>query len=207
MKNRDYKQFGVGEYYHVYNRGNEKKDIFLDESDYEFFLLKLKQNLFPNEFKNHRTPPMPDKSFSLISYCLMPNHFHLLVKQNRNIPVTKLLARVCTSYVMYFNKKYKRIGGLFQDQYKMVLVDDNNYLVWLSAYIHQNPKVAGLTEELKDYQWSSYREYINGHTVICDTEVISSQFKSIQQYTDFVDESFEVIKSKKEIKHLLLDTG
>lgn len=207
MKNRDYKQFGAGEYYHVYNRGNEKKNIFLDESDYEFFILKLKQNLFPDEFKNHRTPPIPNGSFSMISYCLMPNHFHLLIRQNSNVPITKLLTRVCTSYVMYFNKKYKRIGGLFQDQYKMVLVDDNEYLVWLSAYIHQNPKVAGLTKELKDYRWSSYREYMSGHTSLCDIEVISNQFKSTEQYADFTEESFEIIKSKKDLEHLLLDTG
>lgn len=212
MLNRDYKNFGPGEYSHVYNRGNEKKDIFLDDDDYSFFLYRLEQNLFPDRTHKHRTAPLPAGSFTLISYCLMPNHFHLLIRQNSDIPVTKLILRVCTSYSMYFNKKYGRVGHLFQDRYKLASVDTNDYLLWLTAYIHQNPKVGGLVEVLSDYKWSSYSEYISGNNFLCDDKIILSQFERSQlnsskpvDYKKFVDSSYEIIKQRKDIHDLLLD--
>lgn len=117
MKNRDYKQFGAGEYYHVYNRGNGKQNIFLDNDDFSFFLWRLRQNLFPSAEDGGRRVQLPADSFSLISYCLMPNHFHFLIKQNSDIPTSKLLLKICTSYSIYFNKKYNRFGHVFQDQF------------------------------------------------------------------------------------------
>lgn len=111
MGNRDYKNFGAGEYYHIYNRGNGKQDIFLSQDDFNFFILKLNQNLFPIIYKQRyfRSPPLPENCFSLICYCLMPNHFHLLIRQNKEITTSKLILRVCTSYSKYFNKKYDKV--------------------------------------------------------------------------------------------------
>ncbi len=215
MRNRDYKLFGPGEYFHIYNRGNGKQNIFLENEDFQFFLLRLRQNLFPNEElgQKTRTKVLPAGSFSLISYCLMPNHFHFLLRQDGEIPTTKLLLKVCTSYSIYFNKKYNKVGHVFQDQYKQVSVDDNQYLLWLSAYIHQNPKVGGLTENLGDYYWSSYPEYIGKYGGICDKEIILSQFSNqsgddktgARSYESFVESSYKIIKEKKELEHLLLD--
>ena len=206
MNNRDYKQWAAGNYYHIYNRGNGKQDIFLDNQDYNFFLMRLRQNLFPKEDYNFRTPPLPENSFSLISYCLMPNHFHFLLRQNENVQITKLISRLCTSYSKYFNKKHGRVGHVFQDKFKQSLVDDNKYLVWLSAYIHQNPKVAGLVKNMDDYKWSSYSEFIGSKTdTMCDRKIILSQFNSQKLFKEFTEDSFLVTKMRKEGEHLLLD--
>ena len=206
---RDYKQSGAGEYFHLYNRGNGRGNVFIDEEDFKFFTLKLNQNLYPELFKPKRlySKPLPSNSFSLISYCLMPNHFHFLIRQNMEIPTSKLILKVCTSYSKFFSKKYDKPGHLFQDQFKQVLVDDNSYLLWLSAYIHQNPKVAGLVSDNVDYKWSSYASYLNLNSdlIKCDSGVILDQFKEPKDYLEFMKDSYDTIKSKKDIEHLLLD--
>jgi putative transposase len=157
MNTRDYKQYGKGEYYHIYNRGNLKADIFLDDEDYKSFLFRLQRNLFPEEdFSKIRTQKLPANCFSLVAYCLMPNHYHLLIRQNTDLPTSKLITKICTSYAKYFNKKYDRVGHLFQDKFRQALVDNDSYLLWLSAYIHQNPAVARLVDKPEMYPWSSY---------------------------------------------------
>lgn len=136
----------------------------------------------------------------------MPNHFHLLVRQDGAIPTSKLISKVCTSYSKYLNKKYDRVGHVFQDQFKQVLVEDNDYLVWLSAYIHVNPKTAGLVEKLADYKWSSYPNFIKPRfDYLCDPRIILDQFKNIEEFEKFVEDSCKIIKKKKELEHLLLD--
>ena len=207
---RDYKQFGIGEYFHVYNRGNGKNKVFLDKEDYKFFILRLNQNLFPDIYKTKYSysTPLPKNSFSMICYCLMPNHFHFLIKQNRDIPISKLMLKVCTSYSKYFNKKYDSVGHIFQDQFKQVWVDDNSYLVWLSAYIHENPGVAGLVSNSSDYNWSSYSDFVglNRGPIKCNREIILEQFANPKDYYDFVDSSAEIIKERKDLESFLLDS-
>lgn len=159
--------------YHVYNRGVEKRDIFLDEQDYAVFLHLLKYYLSPTslnntnpwiEFQNFKVArPRPldniETEVELIAFCLMPNHFHLLVKQLTIDGVTKLLRRIATTYAIYFNKRYNRIGYLFQGPYKAALIETDNYLLHVSRYIHQNP--APLTRRnLVSYPYSSYKYYI-----------------------------------------------
>lgn len=208
MKYRDYKESGPGEYFHIFNRGNEKTNIFLDKDDFSFFLLRLRQNLQPSdkEKKICRNRFLPQGSFSLVCYCLMPNHFHLLLRQNRDLRTGTLLSRICTSYASYFNKKYQRIGHLFQDKFKQVIIDNNEYLVWVSAYIHQNPKVAGIVKTPEDYPWSSYPGFIGtDKNFLCDNKVILDQFGDRKEYKKFVDSSHNTIKDKKEVEELLLD--
>lgn len=206
MNYRDYKQFGQGEYYHIYNRGNARADTFLDDQDYNFFLLRLKQNLLPELNSKLRIQLLPANSFSLICYCLMPNHFHLLIRQNREITPAKLLLKVCTSYSKYFNKKYGKVGHVFQDRYKQANIYDNEYLLWLSFYIHQNPKVSNLVRSLEDYEWSSYKSFIDlKYSSFCEKDVILSQFKSVEDYRHSLESSYELIKSKKGLENLTLD--
>ncbi len=206
MANRDYKDSVPGAYFHIYNRGNKKEDIFLDESDFRFFILRLKQYLFPDLKNKLRVNPLPKDSFSLISYCLMPNHFHLILRQNLDIPTSKLLLRVCTSYSKYFNKKYDKVGHIFQDQFKQIMIDNDNYLKWLSCYIHQNPKVAGIVKNIEQYKWSSYNNFI-GKDInnICDREIILSYFKNNKEFKDFTESSYEIISNKIEGIGLTLD--
>lgn len=212
MNSRDYKQSVAGEIYHIYNRGNRKEDIFLDSQDKNFFRYRLCQYLFPEREKLEdlvriRTSPLPENSFDLISYCLMPNHFHLIFKQNTEIPISKLISRVCTSYSKYFNKKYDKVGHLFQDQFKQVNISDNNYLLWLSAYIHQNPKVANIVIKADEYQWSSYAHYLGNRTdtIIKGDTLILDQFKTKNDYRKFVDDSYKIIKDKKDLENILID--
>lgn len=208
MKNRDYKQFGQGNYYHIYNRGNNKQNIFIDDEDFTFFLTRLRQNLFPQEDDRLRIIPLPANAFTLMCYCLMPNHFHFLIRQNDQIPTTKLLSKICTSYSIYFNKKYQKVGHVFQDKFKQVLVDDNSYLLWLSAYIHLNPITAKITSNPSDYKWSSYPDFIkirSGDGILLDKEIILSQFNNSGDYEDFILEAGKIIKEKKDLENLLLD--
>ncbi len=211
MNTRDYKQFSPGCCYHIYNRSNDKRDIFLDDDDYGMFMLRLKQNLFPESYEKHRTPPLPTGSFSLVAYSLMPNHFHLKIRQNGDVPITKLMLRLCTSYSKYFNKRHDRIGHLFQDRYKTKLIDSNKYLLWVSAYIHLNSKLANPTVDPISYKWSSLGEYARGEDGICEKSVILKQFGSPREYLKFVEESYQPLREKKlmdkELKELGVDLG
>jgi len=197
MRNRDYKHFTVGEIYHVYNRGVNKTDIFKTQKDYEVFLHRLKENLFPNlidkkklSWLERRRKTLPANSFDLICYCLMPNHFHLLIQQKTDLPITKLISKVCTSYSMCFNKKHGRVGAVFQDQFKSVLVEGNEQLLWMSYYIHKNPIEAGFVMDLKDYKWSSYLEYLNcgGNFKLCKKEIITGQLNHPEQYLKYFED-------------------
>src|SRR3989344_6845391 len=133
MNNRDHKLCAPGEYYHIYNRGNGKQDIFLNSEDYRFFIKRLNFNLYPPDEDDEtiRIQKLPPNSFSLLCYCLMPNHFHLLIKQNGDISTSILVKKLCTSYSKFFNKKYNKVGHVFQDRFKQINVSDNEYLKWL----------------------------------------------------------------------------
>ena len=217
MKNRDYKNFVQGGYYHLFNRGNGKQDVFLDDEDRKFFLFRLKENLFPKSPEGcllggsqAHTPYirkiLPPGCFTLLCYCLMPNHVHFLIRQNTELPISKLIGKVFTSYSKYFNTKYERVGHVFQDRIKAVRVENDSQLMWLSSYIHNNPKVAELVFDLKDFQWSSYLDYIgirNG--TLCDKDFILKMFPSSREYGEFVNSSAEMIKFRKGVEYLLLD--
>lgn len=221
MNTRDYKEFAPGEYYHIYNRGTGKMDIFRDEEDYLNFLKRLKIILgvqvetkaIPGNRKKGpwarplQIIPLPKDSFSLACYSLMPNHFHFLIKQNTELPISKFITKLCTSYAMYFNKKYDRVGTIFQDAFKSINVDSNEYLLWLSAYIHQNPSVAGLVWDLKEWKWSSYSSFLGGNKDdFCDKEIILGQFeKDRNPYRRFVETSYDAIKDKKLVSNIFID--
>ncbi len=175
------KQFIENGYYHVYNRGVEKRDIFMDKQDYAVFLNYLKKYLDPTLGSD---PLWQRKSLfqevELIAFCLMPNHFHLLVKQKTINSITKLLRAVCTRYVMYFNKKYERVGGLFQGKYKAALVMEDSYLLHLSRYIHLNPHIG--SDPLINYPYSSYNHYLgNKNSAWIKPDEILTFFKSAQK--------------------------
>lgn len=136
------KCYAAGAYYHVYNRGVEKRRIFMDEDDYAVYLNLLKRYLSPQPTKDSsgRLYDSLHDEAELLAYCLMPNHFHLLFYQINETAITRLIQRVNTTYTMYFNKKYQRVGHLFQDCYKASLILHESYLLHISRYIHLNPK-------------------------------------------------------------------
>ncbi|MFM7088945.1 MAG: transposase [Candidatus Paceibacterota bacterium] len=171
MNNRDFKNFCRGEIYHIYNRGNNKEKIFFKDSDYKAFLFRLSLVLgfSAEELKKEKLISVPNSririsafeksDFKIHSFCLMPNHFHLLIEQTGDVPISKLVSKVCTSYAMYVNKKYGRVGHLFQDQFKAVHVDNNEQLMWIFHYIHQNPVKDNLIKTPEEYVWSSYLDF------------------------------------------------
>lgn len=187
------KQFLEGGYYHLYNRGVEKRNIFLDEQDYGVFLYYLKKYLNPLPAEGSDPNPL-SKEISLLSFCLMPNHFHMFVKQSSVNGITKLVRAVCTNYVMYFNKKYKRVGTLFQGKYKAILIDSDTYFLHLSRYIHLNPCPGS---DPKSYPYSSYKYYLGQKQAgwINTKEVLDffktarkTQLKECLSYESFVDD-------------------
>lgn len=171
MKNRDYKEFASDNILHIYNRGNNKEKIFFDEQDYRAFLFRLglclgfteeelnKEKLIAMPYSRIRIIDTDKKNFKLHAFCLMPNHFHLLIEQNSDTQVSKLISKLCTSYAMYLNKKHKRVGHVFQDQFKAVLIENDSQLMWTSAYIHMNPVKDKLVKKPENYKWSSYNDF------------------------------------------------
>ncbi|MDB5179092.1 MAG: hypothetical protein JWN01_1035 [Patescibacteria group bacterium] len=146
------KQYVAGDYYHLYNRGVEKRRVFMDDRDYRAFMGYLKQYLLPAEPWARPHKDLSDQ-IELAAYCLMPNHFHLLVRQMSERGIESLMRCLSTSYVRYFNHRYDRIGSLFQDSYKAVRMRDDEQLYQAEQYIHQNPKV--LIADVKRYPYSS----------------------------------------------------
>lgn len=209
MGTRDYKNFAQDEIYHLYNRGVNKRKIFRNKEDYQFFMDRLSENLFPHmekvATKSTRRKFLPAGCFDLICFCLMPNHFHLVLRQNTEVPLSVLVHKVLTGYVKYFNKKYNRVGGLFQDQVKSVHVETNEQLMWLSGYVHSNPSVAKLVRYDKEYQWSSYGAYMQylkkndnkTYPHICKSDIILDQCKSKKEYESIVNDARSAIIKKK----------
>lgn len=179
-------------YYHIYNRGVEKRKIFVDNRDYKVFLYFLKkylQSINPNDLDPFKKQKNLADEIILLVYCLMPNHFHLLVKQKSKDGITKLMKRISTNYAMYFNKRYERVGPLFQGVYKAVLIETDEQLLHTSRYIHINPsefKSISL-KKLDDYLYSSYGDYLGGRrTEWLHTEEILPFFKT-KKRTGLVD--------------------
>ena len=106
-----------------------------------------------------RITEMNQGDFKLHAFSLMPNHFHLLIEQVGDVSISKLMSKLCTSYSKYINKKYKRVGHVFQDEFKAVLIENDPQLMWTSSYIHTNAVKDGLVKHSKDYKWSSYNDY------------------------------------------------
>lgn len=203
------KIYAADSIYHIYNRGVEKRKIFLDDRDYAVFLRILKDALSPQPDlrKNVITDNLQGatlqvwrrkaKNFSatieLLAFVLMPNHFHLLVKQKSERAIKEFMQSIATRYSLYFNKKYKRVGPLFQNIYKAVLVNEEPYLLHLTRYIHLNP--SEYTSDLIG-AYSSYAYYLGQiHAEWVKPEFILSFFKSgtipilnkVNSYQDFVE--------------------
>jgi len=183
--------FTNNQIYHVYNRGVEKRKIFIDDKDYLRFIHDLfefndeavAKNLFfyfnrsTSEVQPHYLKPerKPRKLLvEVLIFCLMPNHFHLLIKQKKNNGVVKFMQKIGTGYTMYFNQRYERVGPLFQGRFKAKLVNQESHLIHLPYYLHCNPLDLESPEwrekEIKNYKkamsflekyrWSSFLDYI-----------------------------------------------
>jgi putative transposase len=158
------KQYGENSLYHIYNRGVNKDDIFLDSNDYSYFLRVLQQLLSPESIGKNFVNRSGDISSEVkcLCFCLMPNHYHLLIYQLVPDGITKLMRRLATSYSMYFNKKYDRVGPLFQGRYKAVRIETNEQALHVSRYIHLNllDLPSYNLKNMVSYKYSTYRDYL-----------------------------------------------
>lgn len=213
------KQFDVDSMYHVYNRGNNKRQIFFDERDYAVFLSYLKYALLSDENISAKdevdTSQLSENSrfelrrlglagkLELVSYCLMPNHFHLQFFQYNADAVTKIMRSIATGYVMYFNKRYGSSGSLFQGVYKAAKVDADAYYQHVSRYIHLNALDVG--EDFRQYKYSSYKYYsaaAKADWVHPDKGMLEM---SPEKYEEFVQDWIPYRKEIEEISKYLAD--
>lgn len=211
-------------YYHIYNRGVNKRPIFKTQRDYRRFIqlirfyktidypLKFSKfiKLSTDQRKEIWIKLQNDKShIDIIAYCLMPNHFHFLLKQNSEFGISKFLGNIQNSHARYFNIKTERIGPLFQGQFKAVKIDSEEQLLHVSRYIHLNPFSSAIVAdfiELENYEWSSLKEYTNQvQFELCSKDIILNSFKNYETYKKFVFDNADYQKELENIKHLILE--
>lgn len=215
--------FANEEFYHVFNRGVEKRTTFT--SKYEFlraidtinFYRYDEPNMRYSKFLNLNNDKKAElfkrlgkdqQCVDIIAFCLMGNHFHFLLKQLKDNGIVKFMAKFTNSYTKYFNTKHERVGPLFQGVFKAVYVGSDEQLIHLSRYIHLNP-VSGFlvkVEDLKDYSWSSYPEYLDIKTnQLVNLKEVLDFFKNNKEYENFVIDQADYVKSLKMIEHVSID--
>lgn len=205
--------FVNGQYYHLYNRGSEKRSLFENRRDYQRLIKTLKYyQLEGPKPKFSRFPSLTiqkldssKKMVEIIAYCLMPNHFHLLIKQVRENGITEFMSKVTNSYTKFYNTKYDRVGALLQGMFKAVIIESDEQLIHVSRYIHLNPTSSFLVKSIDQYEWSSYNEYCANSFGVCSKEEVLSHFKTHQDYQQFVLDQVGYAQELEFIKHKILE--
>ncbi len=197
--------FEIGQYYHIYNRGSDKRDIILDKEDlnriYQSLIEFNSENpigsIYENSFKKDSLVGPTTKLVNIISYCINPNHFHLLLTPLIDRGIEKFMQRI-GGYTRYFNEKYKRNGVLFQGRFKSKHISDDRYLLHLSVYINCN-NLDSLGSPTTKLSKSSLGEYLNKtNESICDKEIVLGQYKNIQEYKKYTNLTWKDICKRKE---------
>jgi len=156
-------------YYHIYNRGNNKEDIFLEEINY-FYFLKL---------VNKYILPLSD----VIAYCLLKNHFHLLIKTHTNVESKRLsqsFSNLFNAYSKAINKSYNRTGSLFQDRFSRIKIENEDYLKSLIIYIHTNPVHHGFSKSFQDYKFSSFKAIVSNKPTSVSRRLVLNLFDDVE---------------------------
>lgn len=219
-------QFFNEEFYHIFNRGVDKRDIFLDAGDYNRFLIAMSLLNDTNdglmiEWRDFKKSN-PGKSLDaflkvpfrkrvplveIIAYCLNPNHYHFILKQVEDKGIERFMHKIGTSHTKYFNKKNKRSGALFQGVFKATHIDSDEYLTYLSAYVNKNNFIHGYDQN-GDWIYSSLPDYLgqrNNSIVPINKKIILGQFRNMDDYKDFLEKNALHLKTKKEIQKYLIE--
>ncbi|MFC1646957.1 transposase [Patescibacteria group bacterium] len=209
--------------YHIYNRGVEKRTIYSSKRDYDRHISTLdyyrhldipfKYSKFITSNAKQKSIIINDleispKSIDVLAYCLMPNHFHLLIRQNTDNGISNFIRKTSNSYAKYFNTKNDRVGPLFQNTFKSVWIENDEQLLHVSRYIHLNPVVSSLktTEELLSYPWSSLIHYVSSNNnSLVSTDEILSFFKSPKSYNKFVFDQADFTNKLRSLESLTLE--
>ena len=184
-------QFFTGGVFHVYTRGVDRRRVFLRFAHYGRCIKTIRSILLTGSATERSIKNQGlalNKKVRLFAYCLMPNHYHLLIQQIEDGGITEFMHKLDTSYTMFFNMNNRRSGRLFESTFKAKLIDSDDLCLHVSRYIHLNPVVAKLVEKPEYWRWSSYREYTDIETKhpLCDLAFIQSFYTSAQSYQSFV---------------------
>jgi putative transposase len=191
--------FAINEYYHLYNRGVEKRLIFRDKQDREHFIFLMYICNTTRSIALRDIGENFDRKETIVNigaYCLMPNHFHILVREKTESGISTYMRKLMTAYSMYFNKKYKRTGKLYENVFKATYCNNDNYLKYLYSYIHLNPAklidkhwkenktkdITRLLEYVFSFHYSSLHEYLNSQYKIINPDPFPLYFKNPNEH-------------------------
>ena len=215
--------FATDEYYHIFNRGVDHSAVFRTSRDYQHFLSCL-------EFYRYREPDVRFSAFrrmnaqtaeavrfrleqsgvnvSVLAYACMPNHFHLLVRQEVEFGIHQFLFKALNSFAKYLNTKHRRVGPVFQGNFRAVPVSSDEQLLHVSRYIHLNPVVAGIAtmQSLETYPWTSYPYYVGSSQGWINTSEIIGMIGSVPSYRTFVSEQEGYGRMLSGMRHLMMDS-
>ena len=212
--------FAIGEYYHIYNRGTDKREIFLCREDLDRFFLCMQEfnciepigSIFEIIHSKRKFGGEASKKseglVEFVAYCLNPNHYHFILKEVVDRGIAKYMQRLGTGYTMYFNEKYQRNGSLFQGPYKAKHTSTNEYLLHLSVYVNLNflvHRFGGLASKLWKSSWGEYsgREKVTKN--FCKKDIILNQYSSTREYISSAKETLADILERKESEGVLRD--
>lgn len=169
----------AGEYYHVYNRGCNRQSIFVSDENYHYLLRQAERFL-------------PNAAISIIAYCLMPNHYHFLIRSETDSAVARFIQRLFNSYTQAFNRQQNRSGTLFEGRAKSIWIDDEKYLIHLCRYIHLNPVASGFVSRPEDWQFSNYLDWIGKRaSTLIDYDFVHNYFPKPSTYESFILSSID----------------
>ena len=198
--------FVTGEFYHIYNRGVDKRSIFISDKDFDRFLQSMNifnviepvGSIYEQAFiEKSQLGRRTSKLVNIVCFCLNKNHYHMLIKQLVDGGISEFMKRLGGGFTKYFNIKYKRSGVLLQSKFKSIHIDSNEYLLHLSTYINLNNHVHGLKSGMFRSSWDEYK---NSSTEgICSKDIILEQFKNKKEYKIFAEDSLKDILARREL--------
>ena len=185
--------FAAGEYYHIYNRGAGRNPIFFTPANYEYCLHLVKRYL-------------TQYAVTVIAYCLMPNHYHFLLRQESDLPLSKFIGVLFNAYAQAVNKQQTRSGSLFEGRFQHRRIDREEYLTHLCRYVHLNPVKARLVQRPEDWPYSNYQDWIGLRAgTLMNRLFIQDHFLSGEAYRQFVADWRDVERSQTKLHPYLLD--
>jgi len=212
--------FVNNEYYHIYNRGIDKREIFNESQDLNRFLQSMIEfntidpigSIFENSFRKEKslgslTSKRDKPLIDIVCFCINPNHFHFILTPIVDKGIEKFMHRLGTGYTKFFNGKYLRSGALFQGTFKSIHINSNEYLLHVSAYINLNSRVHKLRNEApKFFNRSSWEEYTSeNYNGFCKKDIVLDQFNNVSEYKKFAESSLNDILERKEMGKFLLE--
>jgi REP element-mobilizing transposase RayT len=185
--------FLPGQYYHIYNRGANRNAIFHCDDNYLFLLKRIKQCAAEYEI-------------AMIAYCLMPNHYHFVLRQESEKQISAFVQAIFNSYTKAFNKMYQRTGTLFEERFRAIAIEKFDYLLHLCRYVHRNPLEAGLVTHPAQWQYSNYLEWMRQRNgTLVDKEFVQEHFPDPIEYEEFVMMYNSPKKIDKDLQKLMFD--